>query len=87
MNEFAAKVIADSTVDPRFPVTATGRTAGTWVEFDASVPESGFSFWARPAGDSYDVVDACEPSDGSEPTSDYLDAWLAADLETLPFDL
>lgn len=78
--DFIARVIADSTSDPRYPVTATGRTAGVWVEFDASVPECGFSFWARPiGGDFYDTVDAADPSDGSEPTEAYLDAELAAD--------
>lgn len=81
--DFIARVIADSTDDPRFPVTATGRTAGTWVEFDASVPECGFSFWARPVGDSYDVLDVADPSDGSAPTAAYLDAARAADLRSL----
>jgi len=81
--DFLARVIAESESDPRFPVTATGRTAGDWVEFDASVPECGFSFWAKPEGDSYDVLDACEPMDGSEPTAAYLDAALAADRSEL----
>lgn len=81
--DFIAKVIADSTVEADFPVTATGRTAGAWVEFDASVPECGFSFWARPVGDSYDTLDAADPSDGSDPTAAYLDACLAADRAAL----
>lgn len=78
--DFIARVIADSTDDPRFPVTATGRTADTWVEFDASVPECGFSFWARPEGDLYITLDVLEPEDGSDPTPEYLEACLASDL-------
>lgn len=78
--DFVARVIADSTDDPRYPVTATGRTAAPWVEFDASVPESGFAFWAKPEGDSYVIVDACDPWDGSAPTAAYLDLARADDL-------
>lgn len=82
--DFVAKVIADSCEDdPRFPAKLTGRTAGAWVEFDGSYPECGFSFWARPDGDSYEVLDAPEPADGSEPTEAYLDAALAADRSEL----
>jgi hypothetical protein len=83
MSDFIARVVADSTDDPRYPVRATGRVAGPWVEFDASVPGSGFSFWACPAGDSYDVLDAADPADGSAPTAAYLDAARAADLRDL----
>lgn len=81
--DFNARVISDSTSDPRYPVTATGRVAGPWVEFDASVPESGFSFWARPDGDSYVTLDAADPSDGSEPTAAYLDSERASELRDL----
>lgn len=83
MSDFIARVAADSTDDPRYPASATGRVAGPWVEFDASVPECGFSFWARPDGDSYVTLDAADPSDGSEPTAAYLDAARAADLRDL----
>lgn len=85
MNEFAALVAAGDEVAGT--TKPTGRTAGSWVEFYEAIPGAGFMFWARPCGDSYEVVDAPDPSDGSAPTADYLDAWLASDLEVLPFDL
>jgi hypothetical protein len=61
----------------------TGRVAGAWVEFYEAIPGAGFRFWARPAGDAYDVLDVVDPEDGSDPTESYLDAALAADRDAL----
>lgn len=59
--------------------TATGRTAGDWVEFYEAIPGAGFGFWAKLVGDSYVALDALDPADGSAPTAAYLDAAAVAD--------
>ncbi|QKV96718.1 hypothetical protein HUT19_37640 [Streptomyces sp. NA02950] len=80
--ERLAYLVTANSQDPRYPATPTGRVAGPWVEFDESYPECGYSFWARPEGDSYTTVDALDPESGA-PTAAYLDATLAADRMSL----